>query len=97
MKPKIILCLALVSVIPFSGSIASEPPTTNVSSQKMVHNWEYIAFPQTAPDGKILPIFTVGYADKTQGLRLDIQTGGRKFFKNECHFSATVLSGRRNR
>jgi len=79
MKPKIILCLALVLFVPFSNLFASEPSTTS-QPQKLVHNWEYITFPWTSPDGKYCPTFLCGYGEHNSlGFRLDIMVPG--FFK----------------
>lgn len=81
MKSKIFICLALGLFISLSNSFASGLPTTNAPSQKAIHNWEYITFPLAASDGKSVPSFLVGYAEKTRGLRLDIQTGEPATFK----------------
>jgi hypothetical protein len=89
MKLKLILGLALVLFIPFSNLFASETPA-NSQSQKLVHNWEYITFPWTLPDGKSCPSFLVGsgeqYNQVSRGLRLDIMNivQGFGFFKTNA-------------
>src|SRR5277367_2184253 len=89
MKPKLILCLALVLFIPFSNLFASEPSTTS-QPQKLVHNWEYITFPWILPDGKNCPSFLVSsgeqYDQVSRGLRLDIMNivQGFGFFKTNA-------------
>ena len=89
MKPKLILCLALVLFIPFSNLFASEPPA-NSQPQKLVHNWEYITFPWTSPDGKSCPTFLAGWPgrsehsdEESRGFRLDVMNivQGFGFFK----------------
>lgn len=76
---------------PWHPKAAPQPKPANVPSQKMVHRWEYITFPLAASDGKPLPSFTVGYAEKTHGLRLDVQTGELASFKTN------VISARLHR
>jgi hypothetical protein len=89
MKLKLILGLALVLFIPFSNLFASETPA-NSQPQKLVHNWEYITFPWTLPDGKSCPSFLVGsgeqYNQVSRGLRLDIMNivQGFGFFKTNA-------------
>jgi hypothetical protein len=80
MKRKIILCIALGLFIPFSDTFASEP-LTNSQPHKLVHNWEYITFPEVLIDGKNSPTFSVGYGEKSQGFRLDIMDIMPGFFK----------------
>jgi hypothetical protein len=81
MKPKLILGLALFLFVPFSHSLASEP-TTDRPPQKLVHHWQYIAFPWTLPDGKQCPSFLCGYDDDNSlGLRLEIMGIMPGFFK----------------
>ena len=79
MKSKLLLCLALV----LSGNLFADD-TTNSAPQKLVHNWEYITFPWTLPNGKSCPNFLVGYSKHDdRGFRLDILgiTQGFEFFK----------------
>jgi hypothetical protein len=89
MKHKFTLCLALVLIVPFNNLFASEPSTTS-QPQKLVHNWEYITFPWTLPDGKSCPSFLVSsgeqYDQVSRGLRLDIMNivQGFGFFKTNA-------------
>jgi len=84
MKPKLILCLALVS----GGHLFAGEPMTNSLPQKLVHNWEYITFPWVLPDGKSCPSFLVGYGghfgNDSRGFRLDIMIVTPGFFKTNA-------------
>src|SRR5438045_2561398 len=85
MKHKIIFCLALLLVIPFSNSFAIDPQITNAIPKEHGHNWEYITFPPLTPAEKMLPVFLIGFGAKNQGLRLDINTTGvLEFFKTNA-------------
>ena len=87
MKPKLILCLALVLFIPFSNLSASELPT-NSPPQIGIHNWEYIQYPWNLPN---CPTFVIGWPsggnersdEMSRGLRMDILNivQGFVFFK----------------
>ena len=92
MKPKLILCLALVLFIPFSNLFASEPPT-NSQPQKLFHNWEYITFPWILPDGKGCPTFLAGCGEhpgeNSQGFKLQIM-GITPGFINTNHITARL-------
>jgi hypothetical protein len=77
MNSKFIFHLVLVLLFPCRILIGREPPATQSSSPK-IHSWEYITYPMIAlPDEKTNLSFIVGYGEKAQGLRLDIQIGWR--------------------
>jgi hypothetical protein len=80
MKPKCILCLALV----LGGNLFASEPETNNPPQIGLHGWEYIQYPWNIPN---CPTFLIGWAsggtersdEMSRGLRLDILNIGQGF------------------
>ncbi|MGO8765142.1 MAG: hypothetical protein ACLQSR_08430 [Limisphaerales bacterium] len=87
MKPKLILCLALV----LGGNLFASQPGTNNPPQAGIHDWEFIQYPLNVPN---CPTFVIGWPsggtekskESSRGLRMDILniTQGFAFFKTNA-------------
>jgi hypothetical protein len=87
MKPKLLVCLALV----LGARLFASEPDTNIPLLTSTHNWEYIQYPWNLPN---CPTFAIGWpSDGTErsdelsrGLRLDILDirQGIAFFKTNA-------------